>query len=531
MPELQNNPQGQLTPFNGDTTFGFFSWAASFSPNPARAYLVDYPFLVGPDQVPVTVSTPNGPSFVPEPTIINLWETFDPYQFVLNGSPELLDQMRRQAIYLDGGSTEIIDNVGARKFQDLLISKNINLEYLLYDGGHTSCTTLPELDCYRFTTNLKIFSGKFSEGGVFAPDVRTKIAGTATIEITGNSVFSINAPALVGIETDPANGITNTNITFHITNNGHLEIGNSTTLGGALQVGNAFGKANLLFDPSLVTNTITCSFVLDGPGATLQIGRQGFLGTGVGIDGKMTAVPNFWGVSTLTNVVEVNFNFNQGSFLHNQIASSLDPKAGLFALGEAAQYSFTFNPQNVLISGGANLAKIQQANLLHPTVLDTAGVIPPGGIRSRQVFEQGLFDEFYGPPNGQISSQTIYTNTLTAGILASSLMLTDTRKVQLSNPATVDQLFSYLQVVDYLDQGTKRANIALLNGNLTVAYETLTGTTETINRPIISQTDPCTPLSKNFNVTKILQEGAVGLKLVTVHGQKEILRLYDLNPL
>ena len=202
-------------------------------------------------------------------------------------------------------------------FQKKLTDLNINNEYVLFEGGHTTCTTLPELDCYRFTTNLKIFSGKFSEAGIFAPDVRTKISGIATIELTGNAVMSINNKRLVGIETNPPT-ITNTAITFRILDAARLEIGNETALGGGLQVGNAFGKANLLFNPSLLTNTVACTIEIDGPLATLEIGRQGYLGFGVGIDGNQTLLPNFWGMSSLTNLVSVNLDFKQGRFQHNQ---------------------------------------------------------------------------------------------------------------------------------------------------------------------------------------------------------------------
>ncbi len=535
MPGLMAN-HGQLLPTNDDDTFGFFAWAASFSPNTARPFLVDYPFEVDDTTLkPIIMQTESGPTFIPVPSVLALWQTFDPFVFLDTAN---INTLQRQAIYMDAGANttdEIIDNVGARKFQDKLISLNVNNEYLLFEGGHTTCTAINELNCYRFSTNLLVFSGKFSEAGIFAPDVRTVLAGNMVIELTDNSVMSINNKKLVGVETIPDRGITETNITFSIQDSASLEIGNATTLGGGLQIGNALGKANLLFNPSLLSNKVSCSFELNGPGATLQIGRQGFLGCGVGLNGNQTALPNFWGVSSLANTVAVNFNLIQGTFLHNQIASSLDPKAALFAIGDcidrAVAYSFTFDPNKVIISGGANLAEINLAFYQHPTVQNVAGPVPAVGARTVQVFTQGLFDTFYGPPLGMISSETIYTNTLTVGILASSLMLLDTQKTQLVNPASVDQLFNYLQVTDYLTQGTKRANINTLDGQLTVAYETQNGANmEIINRPVISTTDPCTPLSKNFNAAKVIEEGAVGIKLVTVNGEKVVLRLYDLNP-
>ncbi len=537
MPGLAEH-NGQLTPDNDDNTFAFFAWAASFSPNTARPFLVDYPFEVDDTTLkPIIIQTNSGPTFIPVPSVLALWQTFDPFVSLAANTQTL----NRQAIYMDAGdntTTEIIDNVGARKFSDQLTSLNLNNQYLLFEGGHTTCTTIVELNCYRFSTNLKLMSAKFSEGGIFAPDVRVTLVGDQTIELAGNAVFSINNKNLVGIETAPDLGVTETNITFSIQDFARLEIGNASTIGGGLQIGNAFGKANLLFNPALLTNKISCSFELNGPGATLQIGRQGFLGSGVGLVGNQTTLPNFWGVSSLANVVSTTFTFKQGTFLHNQIASSLDPKSALFAIGDcidrASLFSFTFDPNAVVIAGGANLAQMTLANYLHPTVQDTAGSIPPGGAYSVQVIvpdPNKLFDTFYGPPLGFFGSTTFYTNTLTVGILASSLMLLDTQKTQLPNPATTDQLFEYLQVADYFSQGTKRANINTLDGQLTVAFETPnTQGGEAIQRETISFTDPCTPLSKNFNAAKVIQEGAAGIKLVTMNGQKVILRLYDLNP-
>ena len=534
IPELP--PTHQFTPDNGDNSFAFFAWAASFSPNPSRPFMVNYPFIVDDTTLkPELVTEPDGSlSFVPDPAILARWQTFDPYVLLDTIDPSTL---QRQAQYLDAGNnviTETIDNVGANKFQNKLISLNANVQYLLFQGGHTDCTTIDELSCYRFTTNLKLCSGKFSEAGIYTPDVIMALTGTETIELTGNSVMSINNKAIVGIETAPTMGITATNITLSLLDSARVEIGNQTTIGGGFQIGNTFSKANLINDPSLRTNTVSFTLNINGPGATFQIGRQGFFGIGVGLAGNRTPLPNFWGVNSLANVSTVTFNLQQGNLLHNQIASSLDPKSALIVLGNpidsVTEFTFTANPAFV-ISGGANLALISLANLLHPTVHTTAGNIPPGGIYSKQVFTQGLFDAFYGPPKGHISSQTIYTNTLHVNIFASSQMLADTRKIPPPAPATAEQLFAYLSVVDYLDQGTKRANVNLLNGHLTVAYETANVTgAEKIYREVIPLNEECSPLSANFNIPRIVAEGAVGIKLVKINGVETILRLYDLNP-
>ncbi|MBA3751226.1 hypothetical protein H0X06_00275 [Candidatus Dependentiae bacterium] len=531
IPELTED--GEIDPQNGDLTFGFFAWAGAFSPNLSRPFKVDYPFVVD-DTTNKPLIVPFGPdmtpSLVPVPSVLARWQSFDPFFLVDTANKEIL---KRQAIYFDAGAdprTEIIDNVGARYFSLKLSELNIKNEYVLYEGGHTSCTTSPEIECYRFRTNLQTFSAKFSENGLFADDIRTKITGTMNIILDGNSVMSINDKKLVGIETDPANGITKTDITITLRDSARLEIGNSSTIGGALQVGNPFGKANFIFDPSLLTHRVSFTLTIDGPQATAQIGAQGYLGFGVGIDGNRTSVPNYWGVSTLTNVESINLNFTQGNFIHNQIVSSITPQASLLALGESGRYSLAFDPSTFVIAGGGNLAKIIDTSLMHPTVLDTAGVIDQGGIRNREVIvpdPDNLFDEFYGPPKGIMGSKTFYTNKLQVNILASGQMLLDTKKEQIPANATLNQFFSYLEVEDYLSQGTKRAAFTIISGNPTVGF---LPTSTKIEREVVSTADQCSPLNPTLNLQNLIKEGAVGIKLATIGGQRTILRLYDLDP-
>ncbi len=526
IPELMN---GVIDPQNGDITFGFFAWAAAFSPNPTRPFQVDYPFVVDDTtNRPVIIQTESGPSFVPVPEVLARWQSFDPYFLLDTADREVL---RRQSIYLDAGNdlvSEIIDNVGAHYFSAKLSSLNIKNEYVLYEGGHISCTTEPEIECYRFRTNLQTFSAKFSENGFFSDDIRVKITGTMTITLQDNAVWSISDKKLFGIETDPTNGVAVTDVTISLQDAAQLSIGTGTTLGGGLQIGNSFGKANFVFDPTLLTHRVSFTLSIDGPQATTQIGRQGFLGFGVGIDGNQTDVPNYWGVSSLTNVTAVRLNFFQGKFLHNQIASSITPPASLLALGTSGSYSLSFAPQSFTIAGGGNLAKIIDTNLMHPTVLDTAGVINQGGIRNREVLvPDPIFDEFYGPPRGIITSETFYTNQLQVNIFASGQMLIDTNKPQLPASATVDQFFSYLQVEPYVTQGTKRAAFNIVDGIPTIGF--LPDAT-TIERDPVSTTDLCTSLSPSLNIQEVVAEGAIGIKRATIEGQQITLRLYDLDP-
>ena len=541
IPTLDN---GQLLPSNSDNAFAFYAWAAAFSPvsigigpddcstttNPCLAnppFCVAYPFVIDAQSFPLIVSN----SFVAVPSILNIWHTYDPYFLLDTADPELI---KRKAIFFDAGDDldkEIIDNVGARYLSDKLVSQDRKHEYLLYKGGHTSCD-LSEFNCYRYITDLKLFSGKFSEAGIFAPDVRTVISGTIDMEFTGQTVLQIDSKALVGIETDHAGGITQTDVTWRFHDAARLEIGTQATLGGGLQVGNDFDKANLLFDPTRVTDTINFTLEIDGPDAIVQIGKQGLLGFGVGIDGNQTEVANFWGLSSLTNVESITLRFKEGRFIHNQIASSLDEKASLLALGEGT-YTLELTPQTFVIAGGGNLAQMTEVNRIHPTVQDLAGVIDPGGIRSRlQTNPATTFDTFYGPPKGIYASRTFSENGMTVGILSSSLMLFDTHKVPLSAAATKEEFFTFLKVDQYFDQGRKRAPIVLLDNQLVVGYLTPLNETDqqTIHRDTIDQLDSCNPLAVPFLAEKILKAGAVGIALATIEGRQKIVRLFDLNP-
>ena len=80
-------------------------------------------------------------------------------------------------------------------------------------------------------------------------------------------MMSINNKRLVGVETDPDNPtdpVTSTNVTIRVLDNARFEIGTPTIIGGGFQVGNAYGKANLLFEPSRATNSITFTLEIDG---------------------------------------------------------------------------------------------------------------------------------------------------------------------------------------------------------------------------------------------------------------------------
>ena len=293
--ELEDNG-GILTPRNGQATFDFYAWCGAFSPiapglpdlcateGPpcveSPPFCVDYPFVVNEvnnQLVPQIIDTCEGESFVPDNSILTLWQTFDPYFALCDFTPEQLEKLKRQTVYFDSGADlelEPIDNVSSRYFSDKLTEFDMNHEYFLYDGGHTSC--LDDLSCYRYETTYKLFSGAFAAAGEFIPDIITTIVGNQLIELTGSAVMTIEDKAIVGVETDDTTNTTN--LTIRLLDQSRFSIGTETTLGGGLQVGNRFGKANLLFDPSRNDDSINFTLEVNGPEALFQIGKQGFLG-------------------------------------------------------------------------------------------------------------------------------------------------------------------------------------------------------------------------------------------------------------
>ena len=170
---------------------------------------------------------------------------------------------------------------------------------------------------------------------------------------------------------------------------------------------------------------------------------------------------------------------------------------------------------------------------MHPTVQNKAGVIDPGGIRNRIVEQPDTeFDLFYGPPKGIYASETFSLNQMTVGILSSSLMLQDTNKQQIGPNASQQELFNYLKVAEYTKQGRKRAPITDLDDELIVGFLTeREGDCNTINRPVVDPVTPCSPLSDSFDTDKILEAGAVGIKVIDVNGVPTVIRVYDLDPI
>jgi hypothetical protein len=506
---------------NGPFTNYVFSWSSAFSPNTNTAYPgnvnlpVSGPYKTEPDypeagflpdftpnfsmeyQNSCTSTTPpdyNGQSLVSAPAV-EQWRLFDPYDFLDSANKELL---KRQAIYLDSGNYETVNTVGARYFSDKLIDLNVAHEYVLYGtnynnpvgyecddgkpidllgGTHTFCTSAEDspcqyksFGCYRFTTNLKLFSGKFASDGYYVPDIKASIKGVGSIELYDRSLMLIKN--IVGIETEEEIN-QKTAINLSVYNKAHVIIGRDSQ--GALQIGNLFGKAQLAHTPKIEENTIDFSLLIDGSDALFSIESQGFLGFAVGILGNQTISPNYWALSTLANTNNISLTVKNGTFSHNAIASSLDSKASLLAFGNALSlprtkpnktyYSFAINQKNGKIAGGGNITKVIDSNLIHPTVIDNQGILEPGGIRHTDIINAGDPTDLYPdnpiPYGKRIGSQTFYRNLLNAQIFFSVNSSEDINTTLPLIASSVDTIFKVVSLDPYLKQKIKSSPLQL----------------------------------------------------------------------
>lgn len=507
LPEIPTSGprEGELTPGSSLTqsnTNNIFSYANAFSPDSSKGvfpYNVDLPLLVDANFTPITDSSGK---IIPNNPILTRWGLYDPYNFITLNK----NTLQKQAIYLDGGNTELGDAVGARFFSDSLVNNDLDHEYILYNGGHTTCLT--DFFCSRFLTNLELFSVLFAAGGTFADDIRTKMVGTGTLILEDDAKMSINQDALFGIETLPSLAITNTNITLDIYDNAQL-----TIPGGAFQVGNRFSKARIQGDPSLATNTIFFTLVLDGSGAAINIKEQGFFGFGVGIDGKIPSIPNQWGISGLTNVVSINMQALNGTFTHSQIATGNDNRASLLAFGPANSYSIYWDENNAHLLGGGNIIQTVDTYKVLPLITTTAGTLPPTGIRTDLDFLYPQLDDFYNQPQATPIPR-FYTDQLTVGICSSQEMLFDAHKAPLPSIATQADVFNFFKVEEFTTLDTKAVPVTALDGT-DIIDDVINST---INRP--SQPGAA---SQAYN-------GAVGAKIVQQDDQFILLRTYSLNP-
>lgn len=536
---------GGITPDGASATYSYFSYSAAFSPdlnalagdpaNPFQAtYFVDLPFKVQGDGTPVygpgpymganpTTGAPVefAQTLILTQTVIDRWFKNDPYHLI----DTRVDDLKHQNFYFDAGDQpdDNVDNRGARLLSEKLANLQIDHEYVLFDGGHITC--LVDANCSRHQTIFQMLSATFSENGQDPNILRTKIAGTGTIIIEQNAIMEINNGTMVGFETLPDNGITITNITLQLNDNGKVLIGTDIERGGALQVGNLFSKAKIFGKPSLTTNKVSTHLIIDGHDAQFQIGKQGFFGLGVGLIGQFPEVPNDWGMSTLQNADQITIDIRRGVFEHNQIASGLETIASVFALGPCTQYTFHLNHETATMQGGANLATIPDGWRLQPVNITDPGVLFPDGVRNiLDTTEPIVLDVFY---KRNIASTGFYTNDSFREMLSSADQL-DNRgnDIPYEFVGTLSQFTEYLEQIVYPLQAAKEGAIATVNNTLRIGYLDLINT-----QPKFIRTENIPfNVGQVLDIQKLLASGTAGIWVTTQNNQRDLIRIYDIDP-
>jgi len=228
--------------------------------------------------------------------------------------------------------------------------------------------------------------------------VRTKILGVGTISLTDNAQMQIMNSALVSVEANFDQNVTD--VTIELDGSSALYIGDNATNGGSFQVGNIItgGSDNLgvssnypnnsnnplilhpRFDEPFAIHPTQINFTLSiiGSNALCYIGNQGFMGFAVGTVNKAgtingttpnrttdigddpTGAPyNTWTLQTLFDVGNISFNLLNGTFCHNHVAQGNSSSAGMLAMGPLVargNYFLTLNPSKLdLIKGGGNV--------------------------------------------------------------------------------------------------------------------------------------------------------------------------------
>ncbi len=201
---------------------------------------------------------------------------------------------------------------------------------------------------------------------------RVRFSGNGRITLKNKASISVPANTLMGIETFPVCS-PETDLTLRIEDSAKFAIGSDTALGGAFQIGNT-QKAKKS------SQKIRFTLELDGLNALVEIGRQGFFGTGAGVAEKLSAKPNEWEVGSLYDVDQVNFALSRGTFKHSQIDDGDSANASLFAIGPSRNYSHSLAsaiPTPALEHlGGANIIRIPaDCQTVNPTVFDKDGAV------------------------------------------------------------------------------------------------------------------------------------------------------------
>lgn len=231
---------------------------------------------------------------------------------------------------------------------------------------------------------------------------RVKIMGTGEIIFSNNASFEIPRDAYVGIETS-LDCFAETNILMRFSDSGSMHVGTDNWFGGTFQIGNTTDQLD---------DIVSFTLEINGPGAIVEIGKQGFFGVATGIIykqatdkfGNLTTADS-WRLGALYNVHDVRAHVFEGTFKHNVIEGTDSINASVLALGPLKDISkgravipgrYRITPplttqtvgaqkySEVNISkfkslGGGNIVSALSTNITNiaPTVRKTAGEIAP----------------------------------------------------------------------------------------------------------------------------------------------------------
>lgn len=271
---------------------------------------------------------------------------------------------------------------------------------VILGGGILEFTDNAKLIAEPYVTAFEVFN---PGSDVTATDERrAKILGTGQIVFSDQASFEIPRDAYVGIETD-IECFPETNIMLKFVDSGSMHIGTDDGFGGSFQVGNTENRLD---------DVVSFTLEIDGPGALVEIGKQGFFGIATGIVYKQSTdefgnltTADSWRIGALYNVNSVIANVKQGVFKHSVIESTDGINASVLALGPlqdlirgravvpgryqvtprfktttagGQQFAETDVSQFKSLSGGNFVAVMsQQVTNVAPTVRKRAGEVAP----------------------------------------------------------------------------------------------------------------------------------------------------------
>ncbi|HBL98555.1 TPA: hypothetical protein DDZ86_02835 [Candidatus Dependentiae bacterium] len=323
----------------------------------------------------------------------------------------LLTNSNQQLVF--GGDVRLVFEPGSRLIMgggDLIFTDNASMVFERYiEAGRAPGTVLTDTDY-----------------------MRVKFNGSGNILMKENASVWLPRDAYVGIENGGAAiGGTQalaytTAITWAFIDYARFNLGDSANYGGSLQIGNTTNVVTP--GPAPVAGVVDFTLQLDGIGAWLQLGSQGFLGLGCGIVYKPQAAPNAWLVQPTYNARTISLILGQGTMQHNEIYTGDDLNASLLAIGAASTgFNVSASSLDVNLLGGGNLALVSGATPINPTVTTIDGVV---------------------------------NSNLSTSILASKDVLLDPSKGGLVGPATPANTFTAMKANAYEEQVTKRAQFS-----------------------------------------------------------------------